>query len=332
MTKAAVLEAEHKLKRSSAQRPGLTEGSEPLELDIPRYVVDLDVPLEAIGAALERGDEEEIWERYRAAGQQDQFLDWLGRMAASMSFPASHPKDSGRQSSWTQSLFLVPVIYPGGAAMPPLDEGIREAVFEEVRKDLEVWFGRDTRVSLHGALMPYDEISDWGPASLRKAISRFRGVTGAWPFRRGRQPRPPEWPALSFVVGCAHRWLTYPELPEVGVQDVLIVQKVRSRLALVDLGSSAPDVLMPEFFCEGVWSGLATWLGLLAEHIAAARVDVDLAGDDRLRLKLLGDEDDAPAAVVDLRLHHLGLGGFDLLLGDLIARQLCVAPTVRTGQ
>lgn len=335
MTKAVVLDAEPVQRTSSGEarrRPDQKLIAERLELDVSQCVVELTHPLDAMGAALDRGDDNAIWRMFRNSRDSAAFLDWLGSMATSAIYPARHPRDPSRQSPWNHSLFLVPVVYTSSELAGGQPEEVDRLVFEQMRADLEDWFGRKTAVSLYGSLVRYREISQWGPSAVRAALAHFRGAGDGWPQARAEQLPQVAVPALEFVVGCAHRWLAYPELPEVARGgDVAILERLRGRLTLLGPEGHVPDLLLPDFFCEAVWSGLSLWVGLLANRLQASRFQVDPAGEDRVRLNLQGEEGDL-LATVPLRQYQLGLGGLDLLISELLAMNLCLAPAAITAQ
>lgn len=269
-------------------------------------------PLLNLIQALERRDEDRVWDLYRVARDRPQFLDWLANWCGMRVATRRVPGQLQQPGTWVHVLFAVPIVAGPSSvfskdACPALAEAIR------------TWFGEGHEVILTCGLSKYTSVARWSPLTQKERIAELCGTPFAEPAKwiPNLEVVDADLPAFDLVLGTVGTRAGAPEFPEGGhgLKDRLLQQEI----AFATLGRCAAELddhvgrVAP--FADAIQAGLSLWIDSVARSEIVRTWSIEPLGLDVLVLDFHGVEDQCWRLPV--RLHQIGLHGVDLLVEQL---------------
>lgn len=269
-------------------------------------------PLLNLIHALERRDEDRVWNLYRVSRDQPLFLDWLANWSGMQVSTRKDPCHEMQVSTWVHVLFAVPIVRDPGSVGS--DDG-----FTGLPDSLQKWFGAGHEVHLLGNASKYASVARWSPLTQKEHLAGMCGTPFAENARWTRELTvlDRDLPSLTFLLGTVGTRAGAPEFPEAGYDpcDRLLQQEIgfrtlgRGDMELDDhIGRVAP-------FADAVQAGLLLWIDALARAQVVQGWNIEPIEMDVLLLQLSGVE--GQSWQLPLRSHQIGLHGIDLLVARL---------------
>jgi len=283
--------------------------------------------LTAFDAAIERGDDKQMWHLLGQHHDQEAAHDWLTTQVARLSYAVS-------ARARFSELFLLPVISAPGSSLP------EEALWREadycIGEALDTWLGKGARKTVFSGVRPYAWIGAWRPAVLRCHLNSAVPGRAAAPlsFLTETLDLPEDAPVLGFVCMVLTGQLGWPQLPPASTaRDDRF--KLVTAGALQQRRGDAPTILTPDRLQYAVADGLGRWLMSLheAKPITGWTVAPMAASPDVVKVTLAFDDDFVPVTQFTLRKHQIGLNGVSDVLSILthLAPMLDVPTDVPQG-
>lgn len=130
-------------------------------------------PLLSLIHALERRDEDRVWNLDRVSRNQPLFLDWLANWSGMRVSKRKVPCQVMQVSTWIHVLFVVPIVRDPGSVGS--DEG-----FTGLPDSIQKWFGAGREVHLLGNASKYASVAKWSPLTQKEYLA------GMWHRQRAR--------------------------------------------------------------------------------------------------------------------------------------------------
>ncbi len=301
--------------------PGRQESSNFRVAD--QVVLDIELPHLDVQAALRAKDESLIWRGYRAARDQEGWLDGLAASVGAHTRDRQHLRDPSRTTPWQHVLIAWPVLLPphSGMLVPsaPDDRGASGGLLDK----LHWWLDYRHQAKLFAGVAGYDQICRWSPLAQLECLQLLERDPPAWraAMRADAARLPPGFPQLAFVVGSVSEWLVQPKLPRPGdapAKDWELKVHTAARVGYVHgCRVAAEYVGVPQPFAAAVLEGLRAWLRGIARLDLVRGWQVHPGCDDTVLLELTPASEPHNTAILPLRLHHIGSSGLACLLADI---------------
>lgn len=282
-------------------------------------IPDLNTAYE-IRRALDRRDDDMLWEVARRASSQQVFYEQLRSQVLTLSYTGRIAKSTARmkagRSDMQCAVLMVPVVVGGSARELVSDAEVLAPVVGHIRSWLEEWFEYKQVVTMFSSLIDYAEVCQWTPSITRSKAQRLvnSGVAGEVTPEPHDFHLPVDAARLAFFTAIVQRPMEAPTLPPLDAEgDRVLCAKIEGAIQLCNgaRGLSPVRVLTPAFASEAIESGMDAWLTSLVEHHGIRRWDVQQADQDVVLLQLEIGEEQPFAALVPLRAHQLGLDGVE---------------------
>lgn len=285
--------------------------------------VRLDMPeLADVGLvfdALERRDDESLWEAAKRAPSQVGFFEQLRNQVGFTTYTTG--RDGPRRSvAHHCAMLMVPVILPAGYAAFRGNPNASLPVVKKMVRWMGEWLEHKAEISFFNVPISYEEICIWSPSTMREKLEHLavkKEPTLALPPDFNFY-LPAEASSLGFFVAVAQRPLDYPALPPVNpASDLALVSMISGAIQVAAGGSSMLPVetLVPNYASESMEAGILRWLTTLHQMFGIGRWDVQPVNQDLVVLQVEVGERPGHTSPIPLRAHQLGLPGIERIIG-----------------
>ena len=291
---------------------------------IQRFEIAALADAREIGVALDRGDDQSIWNAARKATSQGAFFEHLRSQVGFTTYSGAVREIARSRLEYRCSLILVPVLLPPTAISLTNNPDAFKPVIKQVRLWLQEWFEHKVEITIFSAPVGYNEVSVWTPSIMREKLEQLaikKAPLIAMP------PNcefflPSDTPGLAFFVAAVHRPLEWPALPPINAEGDLDLQsRLAGAIEICAAAHSARGVqtLQPTFASESIAAGLSLWVDAIHSHHGIRRWDVQQVDQDVVVLQLEVGENATHTSLIPMRAHQLGLDGIELLLCKVAA-------------
>lgn len=303
-------------------------------IDLPNYI-DIGLMFDA----LERRDDETLWNAARLAPSQVEFFEQLRNQVGFTKYRIGSGNGNkgrlGRREPLSQlcAMFFVPVIMPARyASLRGNAAGMSPAIKQFVNW-LRSWFENKMEISIFNAPVSYEEISIWSPSVMREKLEQLackKEPTIAMP-PDFNFCLPDDAPALAYFVAAAQQPVEYPALPPINpMADMGFTAKVSGAIQVCGDGAEfeAVETLVPNYASEALEEGLKRWLAAIHQKCGIGRWDATPMNQDLVMLQLEVGDSPGHTSPIPLRAHQLGLDAVDRIIAyvDSVGRGLLPSP------
>lgn len=240
------------------------------------------LPFFQIRDALERQDDEAVWQLGQCAGEGSGFLDMVRTQV--FNYSEDFKRGSTVVATFRHSLVLWPVVIQraeSGGSSGPRAEAVK-AAFKSAYQELVRCWGDKYLLALYPQLVSYSHLAALGPSQFRQMLIRLveridKPVTGSRKLPMGL---PSDAPQLFFLVGALSRPITWPEDPAWNNEHALRARELFESAIRFEHATDAPSmkalvqVGRPRLAEASLGEGLGMWLRAIAAQYGLEEWDV----------------------------------------------------------